>query len=126
MKKFFIVGLIALSMTASLFAGWGAPGMGPGSRGLPEAGQTGSDLVSVTISGTLTSVNGNLAVQSGAATYYVKGLSRLMRTVPGLVTGVNVTLQGYSAVIMDSGVAGGQYFQARQITLNGKTYEVMY
>ncbi len=100
--------------------------MGPASKGLPEAGQSGSDLIAVTISGTLTSVNGSLALQSGTTTYFVKGLSRLMRSVPGLVVGANVTLQGYSAVIMDSGVSAGQYLQAKQVTFNGKTYEVMY
>ncbi|QQO07810.1 hypothetical protein [Breznakiella homolactica] len=126
MKKLITIGIIALTMTASAFAGWGGPGRGPSSFGMPEAGQNGSDLVSVTITGTLASVNGNLAIQSGGATYYVKGLNRLMNTVPGLVVGVNVTLQGYSSVIMDSGVSTGQYFKAEQVTFNGKTYGVMY
>jgi hypothetical protein len=49
-----------------------------------------------------------------------------MRSVPGLVVGANVTLQGYSSVIRDDGVETGRYFKARQLTFNGKTYVVAY
>jgi hypothetical protein len=126
MKKFLIVALIAFTATASAFAGWGGPGMGPSSHGLPEAGDNGSDLVSVTISGTLEVVNGQLAVRDGSNAYFIKGLSRLMRSVPGLVVGTSVTLQGYSSVIRDNGTAIGHYFNAKKLTFNGQTYAVMY
>jgi hypothetical protein len=49
-----------------------------------------------------------------------------MRSVPGLVVGANVTLQGYSSVIKDDGAETGRYFSARQLTFNGKTYVVAY
>jgi hypothetical protein len=91
---------------------------------LPEAAA--SDLVSVTVSGTLEVVNGQLAVRDGSASYFVKGLSRLMRSVPGLVVGAKVTIQGYSSVIMDDGAATGHYFKARQLTFNSQTYTVSY
>jgi hypothetical protein len=126
MKKFLIVGLIALTVAAQAFAGWGGPGRGPSSHGLPEAGDSGSDLVSVSISGQLAVVNGSLAVQDGSNTYFVKGLSRLMHSVPGLVVGAKVTLQGYSSVIMDDGAISGQYFKVSRITFNGTTYPVTY
>jgi hypothetical protein len=126
MKKFLIAALVALAMTGQAFAGWGGPGMGPSSHGLPEAGDNGSDLVSVTVSGTLEVVNGQLAVREGSASYFVKGLSRLMRSVPGLVVGAKVTLQGYSSKIMDDGTAVGHYFKARRLTVNGQTYTVSY
>jgi hypothetical protein len=126
MKKFLVVAVIALTATVQAFAGWGGPGQGPSSHGLPEAGDSGSDLVSVTISGTLEVVNGQLAVRDGSATYFVKGLSRLMRSVPGLVVGAKVSLQGYSSVIMDDGAATGRYFKARQLTFNGQTYALAY
>jgi hypothetical protein len=126
MKKFLIVVFIALAMTGQTFAGWGGPGIGPSGHGLPEAGDSGSELVSVTISGTLEVVNGQLAVRDGSASYFVKGLNRLMRSVPGLVAGAKVTLQGYSSKIMDDGSAVGHYFKARQLTFNGQTFTVSY
>jgi hypothetical protein len=126
MKKFLIAALIALAMTGQVFAGWGGPGMGPSGHGLPEAGDSGSNLVSVTISGTLEVVNGQLAVRDGSNSYFVKGLSRLMKSVPGLVVGARVALQGYSSQIMDDGAAIGHYFKARQLTFNGQTYTVSY
>jgi hypothetical protein len=126
MRKFLIAALVVFTITGQAFAGWGGPGMGPSSHGLPEAGDSGSDLASVTISGTLEVVNGQLAVRDGSASYFVKGLSRLMRSVPGLVVGAKVTLQGYSSKIMDDGAVPGHYFKARQLTFNGQTYTVSY
>jgi hypothetical protein len=126
MKHFFIVTLLVFMATTSAFAGWGGPGKGPADHGLPEAGQSGSDLVSITITGTLEVINGQLAVRDGSDTYFVKGLSRLMRSVPGLVVGVRVSLHGWSSKIMDDGVATGHYFNARQLTFNGQTYAVIY
>jgi hypothetical protein len=126
MKKFLVLALIALAMTGQAFAGWGGPGQGPSSHGLPEAGDSGGDLVSVAISGTLTVINGQLALQDGSNTYFIKGLSRLMRSVPGLAVGARVTLEGYTSVIMDDGATSGHYFKVRQITFNGKTHAVTY
>jgi hypothetical protein len=126
MKKFLVITVIAFTVTAQVFAGWGGPGRGPSSHGLPEEGESGSDLVSVTISGTLELVGGQLAVRDGSATYFVKGLSRLMRSVPGLAVGAKVSLQGYSSVIMDDGAAAGRYFKARQLTFNGQTWTLAY
>jgi hypothetical protein len=126
MKNFFVLALVALAITGQAFAGWGGPGQGPSSHGLPEAGDSDSDLASVTISGTLAVINGQLAVQDGSATYFVKGLSRLMRSVSGLAVGAKVTLEGYSSVIRDDGVETGRYFSARTLTFNGQTYTVRY
>ncbi|MDR2793799.1 MAG: hypothetical protein LBB61_09075 [Treponema sp.] len=130
MKKFLIAALIVFTAAGSAFAGWGGPGQGPSSHGLPEAGDSGSDLAAVTISGTLEVINGQLAVkvaeQTGSASYFVKGLSRLMRSVSGLAVGAKVTLEGYSSVIMDAGAAAGYYFKANKLTFNGKTYTVAY
>jgi hypothetical protein len=126
MKKFFVLALVALAITGQAFAGWGGPGQGPSSHGLPEAGASDSNLVSVTVSGILAVINGQLAVQDGSATYFVKGLSRLMRSVSGLAVGAKVTLEGYSSVIRDDGVETGRYFSARTITFNGQTYTVRY
>ena len=126
MKKFLMFALIALAMTGQVFAGWGGPGSGPSSRGLPEAGNPGSDLAPASVSGTLEIVNGQLAVKDGSTSYFVKGLSRLMRSVSGLAVGARVTIEGYSSVIMDDGAANGRYFKARKLTFNGQTYTVPY
>jgi hypothetical protein len=124
MKKFLVIAAIAFTAVVPGFAGWGGPGQGPSSHGLPEA--DGGDLVSVTIAGTLAVINGQLAVQEGSNIYFVKGLSRLMRSVPGLAVGAKVTLQGYSSVIMDDGAAAGHYFKAGQLTFNGLTYRLSF
>jgi hypothetical protein len=126
MKKFLSIALVALAMTGQVFAGWGGPGQGPSSHGLPEAGDAGSDLAAVTISGTLEVINGQLAVKDGSSAYFVKGLSRLMRSVSGLVVGARVTIEGWSSVIMDDGAATGHYFKAKKLTFNGQTYTVAY
>jgi hypothetical protein len=126
MKKFLIAGLIALMAAGSVFAGWGGPGIGPGGHGLPEAGDPGSDLSTVTISGVLAIINGSLSVQDGSNVYHVKSLSRLMRTVPGLVIGAKVTLTGDSSRIMDDGAVTGHYFKVKSLTFNGATYTVSY
>ena len=126
MKKLLIAALITCMAAASAFAGWGGPGIGPSGHGLPEAGDPGSDLVSVTISGVLAIVNGSLVVQDGSNTYNIKMISHLMRTVPGLVIGAKVTITGYTSKIMDDGSVTGHYFKARTLTFNGQTYTVTY
>ncbi|MDR2747758.1 MAG: hypothetical protein LBB77_09975 [Treponema sp.] len=126
MKKYLVLALIALAMTGQVFAGWGGPGRGPSSHGLPETGESGSDLAAITISGTLEVINGQLAVKDGPVSYFVKGLSRLMRSVPGLVVGAKITLEGYSSVIMDDGAVSGHYFKAAKLSFNGQSYAVAY
>jgi hypothetical protein len=126
MKKFLIAALIAFTAAGSAFAGWGGPGIGPSGHGLPEAGDPGSDLSTVTISGALAIVNGSLVVQDGSNTYNIKMISRLMRTVPGLVIGARVTLTGDTSKIMDDGSITGHYFKAKSLTFNGQAYTVSY
>lgn len=126
MKKFMIVALIACMAAVHAFAGWGGPGQGPSSHGLPEAGDPGSDLSTVTISGVLAIINGSLVVQDGSNTYHIKMISRLMRTVPGLVIGAKVSLTGDASKIMDDGSITGHYFKVKSLTFNGQTYTVAY
>jgi hypothetical protein len=126
MKKFLVAAIIACVAAGSAFAGWGGPGIGPGGHGLPEAGDPGSDLSTVTISGVLAIVNGSLVVQDGSNTYNIKMISRLMRAVPGLVIGARVSLTGDTSKIMDDGSITGHYFKAKSLTFNGQTYTVSY
>jgi hypothetical protein len=126
MKRFFILGLIAFTVTASVSAGWGGPGIGPSGHGLPEAGDSGSALTLVTVSGTLEVIAGSPAVREGSNIYYVKSLGRLMRSVPGLAAGAKVTLRGYTSKILDDGVVTGHYFKTAQLTFNGTTYTIAY
>jgi hypothetical protein len=60
MKKILIVVFVVLATTGQAFAGWDGPGQGPSSHGLPEAGDPGSDLAAVTISGILAVFNDQL------------------------------------------------------------------
>jgi hypothetical protein len=126
MKQFLIAARIACVAAGSAFAGWGGPGSGPGGPGLPESGDPGSDLSTVTISGVLAIVNGSLVVQDGSNTYNIKMLSRLIRTVPGLVIGARVTLTGDTSKIMDGGSITGHYFKAKSLIFSGRTYTVSY
>jgi hypothetical protein len=75
-----------------------------------------------TISGALGLSGGNIAVQSGNVTYYVRGLDRFVGFIDGLKYGVQVSLEGYA-----SDPSRGQterLFYPVKMTLNGKEYEV--
>jgi hypothetical protein len=74
----------------------------------------------VTIQGTLSFVNGQIAVKSGETTYYVRGLDRLFGFVDGLKEGAAVTLEGYAAGI--PAVPEYKYFLAEKLNFNSKEY----
>jgi hypothetical protein len=118
MKRYFLPIIILLFSAALAVAQTGPQNQGqfpPGRNYGP-----GQSLKAVSIQGTLSFVNGQIAVKSGEITYYVRGLDRLFGFVDGLKEGVAVTLEGYAG---DIPVAPEyKYFLAEKLTFNGKEY----
>jgi hypothetical protein len=69
---------------------------------------------SVTVEGTLQLQNGQIAVATGNAVYFVPVLTQYIGFIEGLREGARVTVLGY---------ASGNVLQAAQVTINGKTYD---
>ena len=87
------------------------PGFGPGPGQLRD---------NVTVQGTLSFVNGQIALKSGETTYYVWGLDRLFGFVEGLNEGAAVTLEGYAEEIPP--VPEYRRFLVEKLILNGREY----
>jgi hypothetical protein len=69
---------------------------------------------SVTVEGTLQLQNGQIAVSTGNAVYFVPVLNRYIGFIDGLKEGARVSILGY---------ASGNVLQATQATINGKSYD---
>ena len=95
------------------------PGFGFGLDPGHESGP-GQSRDSLTIQGTLSFVNGQIALESGETTYYVWGLDRLFGFVDGLKEGAAVTLEGYAEEIP----LAPEYrlFLAEKLVFNGREY----
>ena len=70
---------------------------------------------SITIEGTLQLQNGQIAVSTGNAVYFVPELGRYVGFIDGFREGARVSVSGY---------ASGNYLQPVQMTLNGKSYDL--
>jgi len=70
---------------------------------------------SITVEGTLQLQNGQIAVSTGNAVYFVPELERFVGFIDGLREGARVSVAGY---------ASGNYLQPVQMTLNGKSYDL--
>jgi hypothetical protein len=77
-------------------------------------------------SGKLAFVKGRIALQSGGATYYIRGIDRLIGFVDGLTEGAEASLEGYAFAIPQSaqGAAVEYMFHAVKLTFNGKEYDL--
>ena len=71
---------------------------------------------SITIEGTLQLQNGQVAVSTENAVYFVPELGRYVGFIDGLREGARVSVAGY---------ASGNYLQLVQMTLNGKSYDFL-
>ena len=69
---------------------------------------------SITVEGTLQLQNGQIAVSTGNAVYFVPELERYVGFIDGLREGARVSV---------AGDASGNYLQLVQMTLNGKSYD---
>jgi hypothetical protein len=88
----------------------------------PNAGPPAAQVVS----GSLVFVKGRIALQSGGATYYLRGIGRLVGFVDGLKEGVEATLEGYAFAIPQNyqSAAVEHVFQVVKLTCNGKEYDL--
>jgi hypothetical protein len=71
---------------------------------------------SVTVEGTLQLQNGQIALSSGNAVYFVPALTQYIGFIDGIKEGARVSVSGY---------AFGNVLQAEQITISGKSYGML-
>jgi hypothetical protein len=82
----------------------------------------------ITVTGTLSLVDGKIALENDTAVYYVAGLEKLIGFIDGLKEGAGVTLEGFAKALRRGG--GDEADKERQIlrvsrlTLNGKSYDL--
>jgi hypothetical protein len=144
MKRIMYLGLMLLIGAGTLFAqqwgppgcgmwGWGPGRPGPGgpgpqsgpSRGGPwdqsRAGPRNENRETVTVTGKLERINGQIALKQGQVTYYTAGLQRLIGFVDGLKEGAEVTLEGIALPYPGNGETLS--LLVSKLTLNGKEYD---
>lgn len=76
----------------------------------------------VTITGTLGIVQGDLAVQQNGVTYHVYGLNRYIGFIDSLKDGARVTLEGSAFSVSSDDKT--KYLRVTKLTLNGKEYDL--
>ena len=97
MKKIMFLAAIACLVTGTIFAqGWG---------GVSQR---------VTVTGTLQLQNGQIALASGNAVYFIPTLERYIGFIDGIKEGASVSIDGY---------ASGNYLEPSKVTINGKSYD---
>jgi hypothetical protein len=76
----------------------------------------------LTVTGTLTIIQGWIAVQENGVTYYVPGLERYSRFIDDLKYGAEVTLEGFGFPYPPDKTI--KVLRAAKLTLNGKEYDL--
>jgi hypothetical protein len=113
MKKNFILVVLALC-TAGLFA---QPARRP-PRNASE--QPGREPQTASVSGTLSIINGRIAIQSDSTVFYAAGIQRFVGFIDGLKEGAQVTLDGYVRELREE---NAKMLFVTKLTLNGKSYD---
>jgi len=97
MKKLVFLAAIVCLATGTIFAqGWGGASQ------------------KITVNGTLQLQNGQIALASGNAVYFVPALGRYVGFIDGLKEGARVSVEGY---------ASGNYLEPSKVTIDGKSYD---
>ncbi|MDR2185021.1 MAG: hypothetical protein LBO80_05060 [Treponema sp.] len=82
----------------------------------------------VTVSGTLSLIDGRIALENDTATYYVAGLERLIGFVDGLKEGAGVTLEGFVRPLHRRDRGGVEkerhLLRVTKVTLDGRNYDL--
>jgi hypothetical protein len=112
-KRIFMAALIGLLCAGAL----SVHGHGRG-RGAGPWYNTATETV--TVSGTLQLVEGQIAVVSGGITYYTRSLQRLVGFVDGLKEGATVRLEGVAGAVPLN--ANARFLWVSKLTINGKDY----
>jgi hypothetical protein len=75
----------------------------------------------VTVTGSLELIDGNIAVRQDSVIYYAAGLNRLIGFIDGLKEGAPVTLEGTSRKLPEDGER--RFLLVSRLEINGKTYD---
>jgi hypothetical protein len=104
-----------------------APGPRPVEQTEPHAGPAAapdrpprSGLKALAVSGNLSFIKGNIAIQDEQGTYYIFGLEKLIGFVEGLVEGATVSLEGVAAAVPPE--PNAWYFYASKLKIKGREY----
>lgn len=110
--------LVVLALGIAVMAqaqGRGHSGWGRDYRDIPP-------VETVTVSGSLTIVQGSIAVKDGDATYLVGGLFRFAGFIDGLKEGAQVKIEGKAVTSpQDSRL---KFLRPSKMTLNGRDYDL--
>ena len=81
-----------------------------------------SDQPVIQVKGTLSLINGEIAVKEGDKTYYLRGIHRLAGFIDGFKEGTAVEIEGYANTFP----AAPEYIflHPTKLTLKGKTYDL--
>jgi hypothetical protein len=76
----------------------------------------------VQVSGSLSLVNGHIALKDGGKTYYLEGIQRMVGFVDGLKEGASIKAEGYA---LPMNLAPDYAFlRLTKVTFNGKSYDI--
>ncbi|GHT65863.1 hypothetical protein FACS1894110_08570 [Spirochaetia bacterium] len=117
-KVIVMAALIGLVCIGSAFAHGHGGGRGYGGWGAVYS----TAAETVTVSGTLQLINGEIAVAQGGNTYYPSGLSRYVGFIDGLKEGASVKLEGNTALLKYT--TNVYFLRVTKLTLNGKEYSL--
>ncbi|MDR1373805.1 MAG: hypothetical protein LBJ24_02415 [Treponema sp.] len=80
----------------------------------------------VTVTGTLSLIDGRIALENDEAAYYAAGLGNLAGFVDGLKEGAAVTLEGFARPLLrrDGAEKERQLLRVTALTINGRRYDL--
>jgi hypothetical protein len=80
----------------------------------------------VTVTGTLSLLDGRIVLEDDTAVYYVTGLGKLVGFVDGLKEGAGVTLEGFVRPLRyrDGADKERQILRVTKLTLDGRSYDL--
>jgi hypothetical protein len=110
MKKLFVALIAALALAAVATAQSAPP---PPAHTRPQ---------SVTVSGKLELINGEIGLMADGVTYYVPRLRGVVGFIKDLQEGASVTLQGYAHPIRSE--AGFSILMVKKLSIGGRDYDL--
>jgi hypothetical protein len=82
----------------------------------------------ITVTGTLSLIDGRIALENDTTAYYVMGLGKLIGFVDGLKEGADVTLEGFAGPLHRKNQDGAdkerRFLRVTRLTLDGRSYDL--